>query len=205
MTLDEKLDEKEYPAIWEIEDAANIDMDKAMDGIMEEATGSIDSPTRLKADIAAAKADAAEWQDRFLRKAAEFENYRKRIDREKTELRLSSQSSILLGLLPVMDGFDRALKYFGEAKSAAGSIEQYRQGVELLYRHVLDTLAQTGVAPIEAEGKPFDPHQHEALSRVETSEVADGIIVSELRRGYMFNGNLLRPSQVIVAVQPKQA
>ena len=200
-----KLNEKEDPTIWEIEDAANIDMDKAMDGIMEEAAGSIDSPTRLEADLAAARANAAEWQDRFLRKAAEFENYRKRVDREKTELRISSQSAILLGILPVMDGFDRAVKYFSETKTAAGSIEQYRQGVELLYRHVLDTLAQTGVAPIETEGKPFDPHLHEALSRVETSEAADGTIVSELRRGYMFKDSLLRPSQVIVAVQPNKA
>ena len=199
------LNEKEDQAIWEIDDAANIDMNKAMDGIMEEAVGSVDSHTRLEADIAAAKADAAAWQDRFLRKAAEFENYRKRVDREKTELRLGSQSAILLGILPVIDGFDRALKYFGATERTTGSIEQYRQGVELLYRHVLDTLAQAGVAPIEAEGKPFDPHLHEALSREETTEVADGIIVSELRRGYMFNDSLLRPSQVIVAVQPKQA
>ncbi|MDR0311060.1 MAG: nucleotide exchange factor GrpE [Acidobacteriota bacterium] len=197
MTLKKDDDE----TAWEIEEATGIDLDGAMDEIMEEAAGQADAPTGLEVDLAAAKAEAAEWQDRFMRKAAEFENYRKRMDREKAELRIASQSAILRNLLPVLDGFDRALKYFSGAERVAGSVEQYREGIELLFRQVLDALAQAGVAPIEAEGKPFDPHLHEALSREETSEVADGTIVSELRRGYMFNETLLRPSQVIVAVQ----
>ena len=182
--------------ILEFEDEAiNGDVDAAVDEIAE------DQPLSLETELAAAKADAAEWQDRFMRKAAEFENYRKRMDKEKNELRTSSQSAILLDILPVLDGFDRALKYFSEMEYATGSAEQWRQGVELLHRQVLDTLTQAGVTPIETEGKPFDPHLHEALSREETSEVADGIIVNELSRGYMFRNNLLRPSQVIVAVQ----
>jgi len=197
------LKEKEDQAAWEIiDEAANVDMNNAMDEILEETTGSVDSFTRLEADLEASKTEAAEWRDRFMRKAAELENYRKRMDKEKAELRIISQSAILRDILPVLDGFDRALKYFGETEAVTGFVEQYREGVELLYRQVCDTLAQAGVAPIEAEGKPFDPHLHEAISRAETSEVAEGIIVDDLRRGYMFKDSLLRPSQVIVAVQP---
>jgi molecular chaperone GrpE len=158
----------------------------------------------LETDLITAKTDAAESQDRFMRTAAEFDNYRKRVDKEKTELRVTSQSAILRDILHVLDGFDRALKYFSKA-GGAGTVEQYREGVELLARQVLDTLAQSGVEPIAAKGTPFDPHLHEALSLEETFEVADGIIVSEVRRGYMFKDNLLRPAQVIVAVQPKGA
>ena len=193
--------EDQSPA-WGGDEAAYGDMNTAADEIMEDAAVEPDDPfMRLEANLAAAKIDATEWRDRFMRKAAEFENYRKRMDKEKNELRVSSQSAILRDILPVLDGFDRALKYFAEAEGAAGSAEQWRQGVELLHRQVIDTLAQAGVAPIDAEGKPFDPHLHEALSREETSEVAEGTIVGELRRGYMFGNNLLRPSQVIVAVQ----
>ena len=199
MTFNEKEDQPE----WEIDDSANIDLDDAMNEILEEAAGSVDSPAQLEADLAAAKADAAEWQDRFMRKAAEFENYRKRMDKEKSELKIMSQSAILRDLLPVLDGFDRALKYFSETEGGAGSVEKYREGVEMLCRQVIDTLAQSGVTPIETKGKPFDPRLHEALSSEATSAVAEGTIVSELRRGYIFKDNLLRPSQVIVAVQPK--
>ena len=197
------LNEKEHPAAWEVGEAADVDMNDAMDEILEKTAGSDDLLTRLEADLETAKADVEEWRDRFMRKAAEFENYRKRTDKEKTDLRISSQKSILRDILPVLDGFDRALKYFGETDGGAGSVEQYREGVTLLCRQVFDTLAQAGVAPIEAEGKPFDPHLHEAISRAETLEAAEGIIVGEVRRGYMFNESLLRPSQVIVAVQPK--
>jgi molecular chaperone GrpE len=197
MTLKE-----EDPAAWELEETANIDMNNAMDAILEEAAGSGDQLKRLETDLETAKTDAAEWRDRYMRKAAEFENFRKRAEKEKTEIRIMSQSAILRDILPVIDGFDRALKYFDETDAGAGSVEKYREGVELLCRQVLDTLAQAGVTPIESEGKPFDPHQHEAVSRAETSEVDEGTIVSELRRGYMFKESLLRPSQVIVAVQP---
>ena len=199
MTLNEKEDQ---PA-WEIDDTVNIDLDNAMNEILEEAAELVDAPSQLEADLAAAKADAAEWQDRFMRKAAEFENFRKRVDKEKSELRILSQSAILRDLLPVLDGFDRALKYFSETDVAAGSIEKYREGVELLCRQALDTLTLSGLTPIETEGKPFDPRIHEALSSEETSEAPEGTILNELRRGYMFKDSLLRPSQVIVAVQPK--
>jgi len=200
MTLNEENEE----TTWELDEAADADMNAAVDKIMEEAAEAVDSPTQLEASLSAARAEADEWRDRFMRKAAEFENYRKRMDKEKADLRIISQSAILRELLPILDGFDRALKYFSEAKGGAGSVEQYREGVEMLCRQALDTMAQAGVTPIAAEGNPFDPHLHEALSRYETSEVAEGTIVNEVRRGYMFKDSLLRPSQVVVAAQPSE-
>ena len=202
MTLKKEDDE----TAWEIDGTEGAVLDDDVDNILEDVAWQTDadSSAQLEEELAAAKADAAEWQDRFMRKAAEFENYRKRVDKEKSELRISSQGAILGNLLPVLDGFDRALKYFSGAAHAAISAERYGEGIELLYRQVLDTMEQAGIAIIELEGKPFDPHLHEALSQEETSEVEEGMVVSELRRGYMFNGTLLRPSQVTVAVQPKK-
>jgi len=163
----------------------------------------LDPQAQLQADLKAAKDEVAEWQDRFLRKAAEFENYRKRTDKEKTEAMIAAKSSILLEFLFVADACERALQTLGKAKEAPGNLQQYQQGVELLYKQLFDVLNRVGAAPIEAEGKPFDPHLHEALSREETNEVKEDTIVRELRKGYLFRDKLLRPAQVIVAVKPK--
>ncbi len=167
---------------------------------VESIAPSMDSQAQLQADFKAAKSEVAEWQDRFLRKAAEFENYRKRADKEKTDSMMLAKSSILLEFLPVADACERALKSIGENKAASDNLQQYQQGVELLYKQLLDTFSRTGIVPIEAEGKAFDPHLHEALSREETADFKEGTVIRELRRGYLFKDRLLRPSQVIVAV-----
>jgi len=170
----------------------------------ESVTTLVDPQTQLQADLKAAKDEVAEWQDRFLRKAAEFENYRKRVEKEKVETITSAKSSVLLEFLPVADACDRALQSLADASgSESATLQQFKQGVELLYKQLLDTLGRTGVVPVEAEGKPFDPHLHEALSRAETAEVKEDTVVKELRKGYMFKDRLLRPAQVIVAVQPQ--
>lgn len=171
-------------------------------GNTESVAPPIDPSVQLQADVKAAKAEAADWQDRFLRKAAELENYRKRADKDKNDALMLAKSSVLLEFLPVADACERALESFVGAKGEQETLRNYRQGVELLYRQVLDTLNRVGVVPVEAEGKPFDPHLHEALSRQETSEVKPDTVVKELRRGYLFKDKLLRPSQVIVAAEP---
>jgi len=163
----------------------------------------LDPQAQLHADLKAARDEVADWQDRFLRKAAEFENYRKRTDREKTDAMIAAKSAILLEFLPAADACERALQTLGDAKAASGNLQQYQQGVELLYKQLLDVLNRVGAVPLEAEGKPFDPHLHEALSREETNEVKEDTVVRELRKGYLFRDKLLRPAQVIVAVQPK--
>lgn len=163
----------------------------------------MDPMAQLQADLKAAKEEVSEWQDRFLRKAADLENYRKRAEKEKTDYATLAKSSVLIEFLPLADSCERALKSLGAARGTPDTLRQYREGIELLYKQVLDTLGRTGVVPIEAEGKPFDPHFHEALSREETRDHEENTVVKELRRGYLFKDKLLRPAQVIVAVHPR--
>jgi molecular chaperone GrpE len=170
----------------------------------ESITSPMDPLAQLRADVDKAKAEAAEWQDRFLRKAAELENFRKRSEKEKTDSLLLARSSVLAEFLPVVDACERALKMLEEDQNSHKGLQQYRQGVELLYKQMLDTLSRTGVEAMETEGKKFDPHRHEALSREETEEFEEGTITKELRRGYLLKEKLLRPAQVVVAVRPQE-
>jgi molecular chaperone GrpE len=161
----------------------------------------IDPLAQLLSDLKVAKDEVAEWQDRFLRKAAEFENFRKRSEKEKTESMALAKSSVLLEFLPVADACERALTSLADTDAEEpSSLQQFKQGVELLYKQMLDTLARTGIVPIEVVGKPFNPHLHEALSREENVETEEDTVVKELRRGYLYRDRLLRPAQVIVAV-----
>ncbi len=183
-------------------DAEKSGAGSASDEASESITPAPDPVVQLEADLKAAKAEVAEWQDRFLRKAAELENYRKRAEKEKLDSMALAKSSVLLEFLPLADGCERALKSFDEAPSGSNALRQYREGVELLYKQLLDTLGRAGVVPVDSEGKKFDPHLHEALSREETREFAEGTVIKELRKGYLFEGKLLRPAQVVVAVSP---
>jgi molecular chaperone GrpE len=164
-----------------------------------------DPLAQLQADLKASKDEVAEWQDRFLRKAAELENYRKRAEKEKIETMMLAKSSILIEFLPVADACERALASLAENNAEdSANLQQFKQGVELLYKQLLDTLSRAGVVPMEAEGKPFDPRFHEALSRQENAEVSEDTVAKELRKGYLFKDKLLRPAQVIVAVHSQE-
>jgi molecular chaperone GrpE len=160
----------------------------------------VNPPEKAEADLKAAREESAEWKDRFLRKAAEFENFRKRAEKEKVDSLVLAKSSLLLEFLPVADACERALQSLEKGEDLGEEIEQYREGVKLLYKQLLDTFSRAGVIPIESEGKPFDPHLHEALSRQEDAKCEEDTVVEELRRGYLFKDKLLRPAQVIVAV-----
>ncbi len=184
-------------------DGNNSVYDLDMEEQVETVAAPADPMAQLQADLNAAKTEVAEWQDRFLRKAAEFENFRKRTEKEKTDAMMLAKSSVLIEFLPILDGCERALKSFDSAQNSTAGLQQYKDGVELLYKQVLDTLIRIGVVPMETEGKPFDPHLHEALSREEKIEIEDNTVVKELRRGYLFKDKLLRPAQVVVAVHPK--
>lgn len=170
----------------------------------EAITPSPDPLAQLQADLAAAKAEAEQWRDRFLRKAAEIDNYRKRTDREKAESVMLARGSVLLEFLPVADACERALESLKEASNDNPRLEKYREGVELIYRQLLDSLARMGVVPIEALGEKFDPHLHEALVREEDAEHEENMVIQELRRGYLFRDRLLRPSQVMVSTRPTE-
>jgi molecular chaperone GrpE len=183
-------------------------LQKTDDETQEDLTEPEESPegpvAQLIVELEAIKAESEEWRDRFLRKAAELENFRKRTDKEKPELAVSAKSSVLLEILPVMDACERAMQSFDGVEMDQEELGQYREGVELLYKQLGNTLNRLGVVPIEAQGEEFDPHLHEALSREETTEYGENIVTRELRRGYLYQDRLLRPSQVIVAIRPRE-
>jgi molecular chaperone GrpE len=157
---------------------------------------------RAPADLAAYEKVSAEKQElheRLLRKQAELENFRKRVQREKDEFLQHATADLVRALLPTLDGLERALKHRDESVP-----EQFHKGMELIYRQLLDVLTRAGLTPIEAEGKLFDPHYHEAVERVEAPGHREHEIVEELQRGYKLNHRLLRPAIVKVAVAPKQ-
>ena len=135
-----------------------------------------------------------EYYDLLLRKTAEFDNYRKRIDRERQSTTQSAAADLIEELLPLLDDLERALK--AEAPPAA---ETYRQGVELIHRQLLETLKKRGVRPIEALGADFDPHYHQAVSHAPAKDRREGEVIEEFRPGYMLGDRLLRPSMVKVA------
>jgi molecular chaperone GrpE len=130
--------------------------------------------------------------DQLLRKQADFENARKRLAREKEEFQKFSLSQAIQALLPILDGFELALK-----NEATG--EDYRRGIEIIYLQLLGTLQRMGLESIESVGKPFDPNLHEAIAAIETDAYPDQHVVDEMQRGYMFKQRLLRPARVRVA------
>jgi molecular chaperone GrpE len=151
----------------------------------------------VRAEADARAREASEAQDRYLRTLAEFDNYRKRTLRERDEWRRQGQEQLLLELLPVLDNFERAL-----GAEPGGDDGGFRAGVELIHRQLIQALERVGVRPFSEVGQPFDPQRHEAVGRVERGDVADQTVVQEVLRGYLFHDRVLRPAQVVVAVQP---
>ena len=137
----------------------------------------------------------AELQDRLLRARAEFDNARRRWDRERVDYLQFAAMEMAGALLPILDDFERALK-------VETADRDYAKGVELIYQRMLDALTKSGLEPIETEGKTFDPNLHQAVERVQTEEAEDQAILGEFQRGYNFRGKLLRPAMVRVAVRP---
>src|SRR5689334_10277216 len=145
-------------------------------------------------DVEALKSERDALQDRLLRTAAEFDNYRKRIDRERRDQSESAATALLTEILPVVDNLERALQA-PSGPEAAG----LRAGVELIHRQLLDLLRKRGVTPIEALGADFDPRVHQAVSQESSDAHRDGEVMEELQRGYMLGDRLLRPAMVKVA------
>ncbi|MDA2928848.1 nucleotide exchange factor GrpE [Acidobacteria bacterium AH-259-O06] len=139
--------------------------------------------------------------DLLLRKQAEFENYRKRVEKEKEELRITAQAEVIRELLAILDAFEKGLRTLEEG-SKDSQLETYRQGYELMLKEFRSILEKFGVTEIPGTGAPFDPNVHEAVLTEMTTEYQEGEILDEYRKGYKIKGRLLRPSQVKVAVQP---
>ena len=153
-------------------------------------------------DTAAQSADTAEltrqrddYYDRLLRKTAEFDNYRKRTDRERQQLAEAAAADLIRELLPLVDDLERALK--AEASEAAP--DAVRRGVELIHKQLLETLRKRGVKPVEALGQEFDPHFHNAVAYEPAEGRREGEVIEEFARGYMLGDRLLRPAMVKVA------
>jgi molecular chaperone GrpE len=136
-----------------------------------------------------------DYYDRLLRKTAEFDNYRKRTERDRQALTEAAAASIIEELLPLMDDLERALK----AEASSEGAEAYRRGVELIHKRLGEILRKRGVRAIEAVGADFDPHYHQAVSYEPAEGRREGEVIEEFRRGYMLGDRLLRPSMVKVA------
>jgi molecular chaperone GrpE len=145
-------------------------------------------------DTAAVKRERDDYYDRLLRKTAEFDNYRRRVERERREQADQAVTDLLEELLLVVDDFDRALTV--EPGEGAGA---YRKGVELIHAKLHDLLRKRGVKPIEALGKDFDPNVHQAVVHESSPDHREGEVIGELRRGYTIGDRLLRPAMVKVA------
>ncbi len=143
-------------------------------------------------DLAKLRTERDDLYDRLLRKTAEFDNYRRRVERERREHADQSIVDLLLDLLLIVDDFELAL-------GVETADTSYRKGVELIYAKLTDMLRRQGVKPIDAVGRDFDPNVHQAVSQEESAAHRDGEVMSELRRGYMKGERLLRPAMVKVA------
>jgi molecular chaperone GrpE len=151
--------------------------------------------TAVEDDPAELRRQRDDYYDRLLRKTAEFDNYRKRTERERRELAEFAATDLLTELLPLVDDLERALRVEVGLEGA----EPYRAGVEMIHRQLLELLRKRGVTPIAAVGQPFDPHVHQAVAQEVRPGVPDGEVIEEFRRGYMIGDRLLRPSMVKVA------
>ena len=136
-----------------------------------------------------------DYYDRLLRKQAEFDNYRKRTERERIQLSEAAAADLLGELLPVLDDLERALK----ADPGSEATAAFHRGVELIHRQLLETLRKRGVKPIESLGADFDPHFHQAVSYEPADGRREGEVVEEFSRGYLLGDRLLRPAMVKVA------
>ena len=147
--------------------------------------------------VAKVLADFEGLRQTLIRRQADFENYRKRVERERSEDSRRAMARVIEGLIPVLDGFEQALAAHKEAAYA-----EYRRGFELIYKQMLENLAKLGLERHDPKGKPFDPHLHQAMDRVETEEQPEGAILEVYQPGYVFHGHVLRPAMVRVAAQP---
>jgi molecular chaperone GrpE len=203
--LSHSQDPRHTPPEAEIESTAAPEAGAAEEisakGADHAAAGVKDHALRHEAErLARLEAEREEMRQMLIRRQADFENFRKRIERERREDR--ERAVLMLGesLLPVLDNFERAL-----AAHQDPAYEEYRRGFEMIYRQLTDLLAEHGITRMEScVGKRFDPFWHHAVERVETEEHPEGTIIGELQTGYKFRDRVLRPAQVRVSVHPEQ-
>jgi len=164
-----------------------------------EQPGSESEIAALREQLESKEFEAKNNYDRFLRQAAEFENYKKRVSRDRDDAIRLAKESIIKDLLPIVDNLERAVAH----ASGGGNGKPLVEGVEMVLRSLVDMLAKHGVTQISAAGQPFDPAKHEAMAQVETDVHKPNSVVEELHKGYLLHEKLLRPALVTVAKAAK--
>jgi molecular chaperone GrpE len=201
---------KEIPVQFSDDDEEQVASDDsvALDDAQTDAVPSEDAAeaeadrlAALQAQIDQLTQERSTLLDQLLRRQAEFENYRRRVDRERAETYARSRAEVVLELLPVIDNFERALASLEHSGNDAKSL---RQGIELIHRQLNDALAKFGLEPVESVGQTFDPNVHEAVSAEPSSEHEENTVIAEFERGYRLGEKLLRPAKVKVASTPEK-
>ena len=152
------------------------------------------------AEVGKLAKDLEDLRQTLLRRQADFDNYRKRVEKERSEDSRRSTARVIEGLIPVVDSFEQALALHREAE-----YENYRKGFELIHKQLIDNIAKLGAERIDPIGMTFDPHLHQAMDRTETKDKDEGTILQVFQPGYLFHGRVLRPAMVRVAVHPTAA
>jgi molecular chaperone GrpE len=177
------------------DDGAPVDGQDSAEPVEERGLAGVDVapvPALTRDEIEALRRERDELREQVLRKRAEFENYRKRVERDRQQAGTDAAAAVFKGLVPTLDNLDRALE-------SASKDDPLREGVELTRRELLSALESQGVEVHDPVGQPFDPEQHQALSHEPSAGFADGTIVEVFRKGYSYKGRLLRPALVKVA------
>jgi molecular chaperone GrpE len=176
------------------------DIEREMERVAEEAVEASDDDAAPKRPAAAPadEGETREWRDRYMRTLADFENFRKRQEREKSEFQKYALAGAFRDILPVLDNFDRALDHAEEG-------DEFHKGVHLIYKQLYDVLQRNGLKPIDETGVHFDPNIHEGVIREEDPSVPSHTVVAVLQKGYFLHDRLLRPAMVKVAVGGPEA
>ena len=163
-------------------------------------SGAAVSPSmeELQAALGVRTEELQALQDKYLRLAAEFDNYKKLSQRERSETSKFANENILRDLLPIIDNLERAIKAAKNAPSGDGLV----RGVELTLKQFTEVLAKFGVQAVPSIGTPFDPTRHQAVARVETSDLPENHVIEEFQKGYLLHDRILRPAMVSVATTP---
>jgi molecular chaperone GrpE len=167
------------------------------------ATESVTVKSSELEDLKADAAKAAEYWDKLVRTAADFENYKKRAARERQDAVKYANEGLLEKLIPVLDAFEMALTAASPANAApADALQSFQTGINLIYQQLKRALTEAGLEEIDARNQPFDPKVHEAVSQQETAAVPEGQVLQQIRKGYKLRDRLVRPAGVVVAKAP---
>ena len=178
----------------EINLKSNGEVEQNVEQIVEEVP--TDLTETLKAEIERLKLELKDKQDKMMRLQADFDNFRKRTAKEKTELAATIEQAFLKDLLPLLDNLSRATEAVENGEDS--NVETLKKGIETINQETVAAMGKHGLEPIDTEGKTFDPNFHQAVARVADPEREEGTIAAELQRGYIARGRVIRPSMVQV-------